>query len=96
MLIKFLTGSYRSLVGIAAWGVLLIGVAIGAIIGVVINAHFMDGSVGYLPIITALIGLILSFVIEVVVIPPFMILFTIDARVKYIESKLKDNDTSST
>lgn len=93
MLIKFLTSSYRSLVGLAAWGFLIIAFLVGLFVGRYI------GEMGYISWnmgLTILSGVLFSFValiIEVILIPPFMVLFTIDARVKFIEDKLKDQQS---
>lgn len=95
MLIKFLTSSYRSLVGLVAWGFLIIAFVVGLIVGFYVNRYLgenglLQWNVG-LPVISAALTTFLAFVIEVIVIPPFMVLFTIDARVKYIEGKLKEH-----
>ncbi len=93
MLIKFLTGSYRSLVGLAAWGFLIIAFLVGLLVGQYIGEmDYIQWNVG----LTLLSGFLLSFialVIEIILIPPFMVLFTIDARVKFIEDKLKEQQS---
>lgn len=93
MLIKFLTGSYRSLVGLAAWGFLIIAFLVGLLVGQYIGEMgYIQWNVG----LTLLSGFLLSFialVIEIILIPPFMVLFTIDARVKFIEDKLKEQQS---
>lgn len=94
MLIKFLTGSYCSLVGLAAWGFLIIAFLVGLFVGqyIIGEMEFIPWNIG----LTILSGVLLSFialVIEIILIPPFMVLFTIDARVKFIEDKLKDQQS---
>lgn len=91
MLIKFLTSTYRSLVGIAAWVVLVVGLASGIVLGVLLNNALLGGEYAIIPVVTGLVGILSAFVAEVVIIPPFMILFNIEARVKFIEGKLKEN-----
>ncbi len=90
MLIKFLTESFRTLVGIAAWCFLVVGMAIGIICGILINNLAFGGEQTLVVVAGALLGFLSAFVAEVVVIPPFMMLFTIDARVKIIEKQLAE------
>lgn len=94
MLIKFLTNSYRSLVGIAAWGFLIIAFAVGLFIGFYVNRFFTEQGLIHLdffiPLLSAMLSTFLALIVETIMIPPFMVLFTIDARVKYIEEKLKE------
>ena len=90
MLIKFLTESFRTLVGIAAWCFLVVGMAIGGACGALVNNLAVDGEQMLVVVSGLLLGFLSAFVVEVVVIPPLMMLFTIDARVKVIEKQMAE------
>lgn len=93
MLIKFLTESHRSIIGFAAWLFLIAAFFAGIIVGNLVGKILSDNGYVYpyfvLIILVGFVCTFIAFIIEVFVIPPFMILFTIDARLENIEDRLE-------
>ena len=93
MLINYLTESYRSIIGFVAWLFLIIafiaGIVFGNFIDKVLSEYGIVHSLFAISILAGFLFTLVALIIEVFVIPPFMILFTIDKRLKNIEDELK-------
>lgn len=93
MLIRFYTRWFKRLIGLCCWLFLFGGFCGGIVFGGSINSLYMDGNADYMSWLCAVLGLLGTFFCEVIVIAPLMILFTIDTRIKGIDSAI--NGTNS-
>lgn len=96
MLIEFLRAIYRYLIGFVVLAIPVEGFATGVVLGILLNHNLFGGEYTILPEIMGFVGVVLAFIAVAVLIPPIIMLFYVDARVKDIEKKLKEKGIPQT